>query len=561
MLSASIVHVANRISSARLSFLDGSASAGDFPLSNTDLFIPGKEVEILAGGGGKSDSLFKGIVVRIALRVRDHSAPQLIVECRHAAVKLTVVRGNGSYFDQSDSEIIEALLNRGGVKGLVETTSLKHKQLVQFHTSDWDLVLSRAEANGKVVLSNGDKIDVKVPNLSATSVCTLEFGATLMEMDAEIDARSQFTGVRGVSWDPGQQALLNVDGVAPAIAGLGNLAPDDLAAVAAAPRLELRHASLPEAEAQAWADGAWLRSRIDKAGGRCKCEGIGSVHPGDVVTLAGVGKRFNGNVWLTGVRQEFDMVQGWKTHVQFGGLDRESISGQALNGFSGVASGGISAPAAGGLLARVAGLQIGVVTSNEDPDGEHRVRVRLPMVNNADDGIWARAASLDAGDDRGFYFRPEIGDEVVTGFLDEDPRSPVILGMLHSSAKTPPLSGSDKNDKKQYKSREGMKLSFDDGKKVVLIDTPAGNSITLSEDAKSIVLKDQNGNKIEMSADGIEIESAKGLTLKAGTEAKMESGTSMSVKGGSELKLEGASKAELSSSATTKIVGGIVQIN
>ena len=80
------------------------------------------------------------------------------------------------------------------------------------------------------------------------------------------------------------------------------------------------------------------------------------------------------------------------------------------------------------------------MTSNEDPDGEHRVRVKLPLVNNADDGVWARVASLDAGNDRGFFFRPEIGDEVVVGFFDDDPRRPVMLGMLHSSAKAAPLT-------------------------------------------------------------------------------------------------------------------------
>ena len=550
MLSVSISKVANRIASARLCFLDGAAAASDFPLSNSELFVPGQGIEILAGAGRETHSLFKGIVVRHSLRVRDHSAPQLIVECRHAAMKLTVARRNATFFDQSDSDVIEGLLSAASLQGEVESTSPKHKQLVQFHTSDWDFLLARAEANGKLVLPKDDTLLIKSPALSGTPVCSLQFGATLLELDAEIDARQQFAAVRGVSWDSAQQALLEVDGEEPAITGPGNLAGSDLAAVAAMDRLELRHAGLVEAETQAWANATWLRSRLNKVSGRCKCEGIGSINPGDVVTLAGVGTRFNGNVFVTGVRHEFDLVQHWKTHVQFGGLHGERTTADD-----------ISAPPAGGLLARVAGLQIGVVASNEDPDGEHRVRIRLPMVSNTDDGIWARVASLDAGNDRGFFFRPEIGDEVVAGFLDEDPRCAVILGMLHSSAKAAPLPGSDDNHEKLYKSRAGLRLAFDDEKKELQLDTPAGNSITLSEDAKSIVLADQNGNTIKMTADGITIESAKSLTFKAGTEAKLESGTSCSVKGGTELKLEGSTKAELSSSAITKVAGGLVQIN
>ena len=68
--------------------------------------------------------------------------------------------------------------------------------------------------------------------------------------------------------------------------------------MAAAESLELRHAALVEAEAQAWADGEWLRSRVNKVSGRGKCEGIGALKPGDVVVLAGVGTRFNGKVFV-----------------------------------------------------------------------------------------------------------------------------------------------------------------------------------------------------------------------------------------------------------------------
>jgi Rhs element Vgr protein len=548
LLSVSISLVANRIASARLAYLDGAASSSDFPLSNGNLFKPGQTVDILSGAGNQQDLLFKGIVVRQSLRVRDHSAPQLVVECRHAAMKLTVTRKSANFFDQSDSDIINTLLNGASISGDIEATTLKHKQMVQFYTSDWDFLLARAHANGKLVWPNEDKLVVKAPSTSGSPRCTLLFGSTLLEFDAEIDARRQYSAVNGVTWDPAQQAVLAVNGATPSFTNLGDLAAGDLAAVAAASGLELHHAALLQAEAQAWVDAAWLRASVNLVSGRGKCEGIGSVKPGDVVTLSGVGAHCNGNAFVSGVRHEYDLVQGWKTHLQFGGIEDALPEN-------------ISAPPAGGLLARVAGLQIGVVVSNEDPDGEHRVRIRLPIVNKDDDGIWARVASLDAGSDRGFFFRPEIGDEVVAGFLDEDPRHAVILGMLHSSAKAAPLPGSDDNHEKVFKSRSGMRLYFNDDKKVLQIDTPAGNSITLSEDDKSIVLADQNSNKITLNADGISIESAKAFKLKSGTELALESGTSFSAKGGTELKLEGSTQAELSSGATTKVVGSMVQIN
>jgi len=75
--------------------------------------------------------------------------------------------------------------------------------------------------------------------------------------------------------------------------------------------------------------------------------------------------RFNGKVLVTGVRHAYDTVEGWKTHLQFGGIQpaEQRVAEQPPR-------------PAGGLVPPVAGLQIGVVTSNEDPAGEDRVRVR-----------------------------------------------------------------------------------------------------------------------------------------------------------------------------------------
>jgi Rhs element Vgr protein len=548
LLSVTVVKTVNRISSARLAYLDGSAASSDFPLSNGALFVPGAEIEILAGAGNEPATLFKGLVVRQSLKVRDHTAPQLIVECRHKATTLTVGRKNAYFLDQTDSDVLSTLLDAAGLTGDVERTSVTHKQLVQYRSTDWDFLLARARANGKLVFTHDDTIAIKAPAAAASTV-TLQYGSTILELDAEIDARLQFAAVAAVTWDPAQQRLIESEADAPTAPSPGNLSSEDLAAVASPPRYELRHAALAEDEAKAWAEGEWLRSTISKVSGRAKCEGIAAVSLGDTVALAGIGDRCSGDAFVTGLRHDFDMVQGWKTHLQFGGL--AGIDDEPDR----------SAPRAGGLLPAVGGLQVGVVTANADPDGEHRVRVKLPLVDDDEDGIWARVASLDAGDDRGFFFRPELGDEVVVGFFDDDPRRAVMLGMLHSSAKPAPLEGSDDNHEKAYQSRSKLKLSFNDDTKVVELSTPAGNTITLSEQDTAITIVDQNGNTIEMTADGITIESAKALTLKAGTELTLESGTSFSVKGGADLKLEGTASAELSCSATTTVKGGLVQIN
>jgi uncharacterized protein involved in type VI secretion and phage assembly len=223
---------------------------------------------------------------------------------------------------------------------------------------------------------------------------------------------------------------------------------------------------------------------------------------------------------------------------------------------------------AAGLLPVMSGLQMGVVTALEnDPDGEDRIKCRLPLISANDDGIWARLATLDAGKNRGTFFRPEIHDEVVVGFLNDDPRYPVILGMCHSSAKPAPEPAKDDNHHKGYVSREKLKLTFDDDKKVLTVETPGGNKIVLSDDAKVITLQDQNSNKMTLDDNGIKIESSKDLILKASQDVKL-SGTNTELSAQSAFKASGSSTAELSGaqtkidgSAMTVIKGGMVQIN
>ncbi|HZR46822.1 MAG TPA: hypothetical protein VFA47_08970, partial [Candidatus Manganitrophaceae bacterium] len=258
LLAVAVTKEVNKIAAARLIYLDGSASAGDFPLSNAGTFVPGAEIEILAGPLNDPVSLFQGIVIRQGLKVREQSAPQLVVECRHKAVKLSVGRKSAYFFDQTDGDIISALLENAGIDADVESTAVAHKQQVQYFSADWDFLLSRAEANGKLVFTNDGKVAVKAPRFDGAPVCTLAFGATLLDLDLEIDARDQYDSVTSRLWDPSQQEVVEKEATDPGVSAPGNLSSADLAAVIGLPSFSMQNASLPEEEAQAWADAGQL---------------------------------------------------------------------------------------------------------------------------------------------------------------------------------------------------------------------------------------------------------------------------------------------------------------
>src|SRR5690242_18097128 len=76
--TVTISNTANRIPHAQLIYLDGAASDGKFPLSDSGTFLPGAMVEIISDADNKR-SLFKGIVVKCSIRVRETSASQFVV--------------------------------------------------------------------------------------------------------------------------------------------------------------------------------------------------------------------------------------------------------------------------------------------------------------------------------------------------------------------------------------------------------------------------------------------------------------------------------------------------
>jgi Rhs element Vgr protein len=407
------------------------------------------------------------------------------------------------------------------------------------------------EAAGQLCFIDGGKVNSSTPSLSGTPVAELGFGATVLELDAEIDARTQTGGVRALAWDPSGQSLLDVSATDPQWSGNGNLSADDLSGAAGRKEDLLWHGGVLASDAlQSIADGALLRARLASSRGRVRLPGLSAVKPGSVLTLSRLGDRFNGDVYVTGVRHEFG-GGNWTTDAEFG-LPRETQAERVS----------MSHLPAAGLAPAVHGLQVGIVTElTGDPDNEHRIRVKVPIAGMDEQGVWARVATLDAGDQRGTVFRPEKEDEVVLGFFHGDPGQPVVLGMLHSSAKAPPITPTEDNDEKCYVSRSKVALRFDDKKKVAILETPGGNRLTLSDDDGGIKLEDQNGNAIVMSKDGIALTSdKKAVTIKAKSDFKAEA-MNAEIKATAGVTVKGSSQAEISSSGQLTVKGSMVMIN
>ncbi|UGU16066.1 type VI secretion system tip protein VgrG [Sinomicrobium kalidii] len=547
--SIAISREVNRIPTARLVLIDGEPSERDFKLSNETLLVPGKKIEVTAGYHSDETTVFKGIIIKHNIKIRNNTS-LLIIECKDEAVKLTIGRKSKYFYESKDSDIFEEIISPYALENDIEATKYEHKELVQYNASDWDFIISRAQANGKLCFVDDGKLTIRKPELDADEVETVTFGATMLDFDAEVDARNQVGRISSYGWNPADQELLEIEAGNPNVSLNGNLSPDELSRVIALENMELRHGgTISDVELQDWADAKLLFQQLAKVRGRVKFQGIPAVKPGTILKLDGVGDRFNGKAYVTGVHHHIS-EGNWTVDAQFG-LNPQWFS-ETYD---------IHTPAASGLLPAIKGLHVGVVSRlQDDPDGEDRILVTLPIVNHKEQGIWCRVASPDAGENRGAFFRPEIGDEVIIGFINEDPNDAVVLGMLHSSAKPAPITASDDNHEKGFVTRSEMKVLFDDDKKSIRIETPAGKYITLDEDTGVIKMEDENSNIITMDSNGISMESAADIKLKAAGDVNIE-GTNINLKANAQYKAEGNAGVEMSSGALAVLKGGIVQIN
>ncbi|MEQ9229788.1 MAG: Rhs element Vgr protein, partial [Cyclobacteriaceae bacterium] len=200
VLSISTSKFINRQPYANITFLDGSAAESDFKVSNKADFLPGAEIEIKAGYHSVDKTIFKGIITKHAVTASE-GVSELRLECRDKAIKMVSGRKNAYYIDKKDSDIISTLIGTSGASAEVEATSYQHKSMIQFNATDWDFMLTRADANGQVVLVSDGKISVKKPDTSAAPPLVVSYGSTLLEFSAELDSESQLKAVKGYAWD------------------------------------------------------------------------------------------------------------------------------------------------------------------------------------------------------------------------------------------------------------------------------------------------------------------------------------------------------------------------
>lgn len=181
-----------------------------------------------------------------------------------------------------------------------------------------------------------------------------------------------------------------------------------------------------------------------------------------------------------------------------------------------------------GQNSKIYGLVVGLVTNNQDPDKLGRVKVKFPWLSDTVESHWARIAYPMGGAKRGFWWIPEVDDEVLVGFLFGDVNMPYVVGGLYNGKDIPPeahditnsfagegyehgsyptdkFNEDGQNDLRFIRSRSGHLFIFDDkedAEKITLCDKTGEHRLEIfSKDNRVVITSAGTDGDIELIAE------------------------------------------------------------
>ena len=214
-----------------------------------------------------------------------------------------------------------------------------------------------------------------------------------------------------------------------------------------------------------------------------------------------------------------------------------------------------------------------------------RVKVKFPTLSDTDESDWARVVSIGAGTERGIHFMPNVDDEVLVAFEQNDPGRPIVIGGLFNGKDVPwapagdVIGGDGKVMQWGIQSIKGNFMKFLDGdaddKIGVVISLADGvtklkigkdmtqliannKPIEIKSGEASIVLKDGN---ITMKATKVTIESTAAMELKAGAKLDVKATAGTAIDGGPTLEVKASASAKVTSGGMLELKGTMTKIN
>ena len=225
-------------------------------------------------------------------------------------------------------------------------------------------------------------------------------------------------------------------------------------------------------------------------------------------------------------------------------------------------------------------------------DEKHKGMIKVEYImgeKNKKTSDWVRVMTPYGGNEYGNYWLPEIGTEVIVGFVNGNLNMPIVLGCLwNEKDQFPKGAPGEKNEQKTIMTKAGSSITFSDteGKEKIAIKTPKELEITIDDEAEAISFQDkEKNNSVLMDCKGgnVTVTAKTAISLKVGSKeilkadantVKIAAGTvevdatqSLKLKGqtteasGTQVKVKANGELGLEASGIAQLKGSMVKIN
>lgn len=523
---ASVNFELNKIPFAKFTFISNQLTTDNKEKLPTDALVRTSddkpiEIEVKVSYEKKSVSFFKGIIKSLN-KQNDNDQVVTKIECKDIGFKLALPakvdeNNKDKFSDKLKKYTSDAKLKLGSpFDGEYLNETITHNSA----TVVWDYLVGFLDSVGiMTALRNGEFNGIDLKKKPGKESYVAENGLNVFSFSGKKDPERIKSSVTIETWDIESQEIKKFNSE--------QKGPKNEQTV------KLNQSTYKPATLTRIADVIKEKSNIASVHGKVTTYGNLEAKAGDYIGFSKVNPDVDDKLFL--ITSEVHTIENgcWKTEYTYGFENEKSFTESTTGGIN-------NSQAQVGQSNSINGLQIGVVTQiEEDPDKQFRVKVRIPILSEKGEGVWARLATLNASEDMGSYFIPNVNDEVIIGCLGNNPDTPIVLGSLYSNKNKMPFPIEKENYIKGFVTKEGTKIIMDDEKKIVEISTKKGNKITISDDAKGITLEDENKNKIVMDDKGITIESSKDFNVKAKGNIQVE-GMQNTIKSSAVMELKGS---------------------
>jgi phage protein D len=517
---------------------------GRFRWLDAETFREGTKIEIHGGdeSAPQLKPLFYGEVTALEVDLADEGAVKVTVRCFDRSHRLHRGRNSRSFVQMTDADIVQKIGTEAGFNIHADSTSQVHDWVFQNNQTNWEFLTERAARNGFRLYVQGEKeLHFHQVKDTGDDTVTLEWGANLRSFRPRVAAAPQVDEVIVRGWDPKKkQAIVGRCSKPNSLPQIRENTTGGEVAKKAYGAARMVVADRP-VHSQGEADDL-ARSICDDIGGHFLeaeglCFGQPALRPGMMVKIENIGKRFSGQYQVTSTTHTYTPSEGFSTVFSVTGKQPSTLL-SLLHG----EHGSKRAPLGGNIV-------VGVVTDNKDPDNLGRVKVKYPWLTEEHTSFWARQSAPMAGPGRGFYFLPEVDDEVLVAFEHGEISRPYIIGALWNG-KDSCIEGNDKAvgggkvNRRTIKTRIGHTILLDDtdGKGEMSLTTKDGRVVILDDKNSRITVTDKAGNKITIDTgdNSIAMECQGNFTLDAKGKVSIQGAQGVDVKTPAILTVQGS---------------------